>query len=391
MEKKRCSRCKEWKNLDCFGKNKSKKDGLQYQCKECKKKDDKEYYEEHKDEKKEYDKKYYNSLVKFNSTAKYRQDIELYEEIRESAEGYLQCKCYYCKMWFTPTIRNIINRLKSMNYENLGEGRLYCSEDCKKYCPEYGQILYFKNQIKIKPKKEKKEKKPFKHTEETKKLLSEKRKLYLKNNPDKHPWKNNDKFISMPCERIKEFLKDNNINFVEEYSPLKDRFFSIDIAFPDIKMGIEVNGNQHYKKNGELKSYYRDRHNLIEHDGWKLLEIHYSIYNNDEELQKLLDFIGKREQPDYSYYIKEQKEKEEQKKKNMPLKRGEKQKIKTDIKWEPYKELVLNSGIDFEKFGWVKKVSEILGLSHQKVNEWMKRYLLEFYEENCFKRKSPNN
>lgn len=33
--------------------------------------------------------------------------------------------------------------------------------------------------------------------------------------------------------------------------PLDDRSFSLDIAFPEKKIGIEVNGNQHYERNGE--------------------------------------------------------------------------------------------------------------------------------------------
>jgi hypothetical protein len=48
---------------------------------------------------------------------------------------------------------------------------------------------------------------------------------------------------------------------------------------------------------------------------------------------------------------------------------------------------VLNSGIDFSKFGWVKLVAEILGIKDPSVNRWMKRYLNEFYTERCFKRK----
>ena len=38
---------------------------------------------------------------------------------------------------------------------------------------------------------------------------------------------------------------------------------------------------------------------------------------------------------------------------------------------------------------WVAKVGELLGISPQKVNAWMKRYLPEFYESVCFKRKAP--
>jgi len=119
-------------------------------------------------------------------------------------------------------------------------------------------------------------------SEETKKVLSEKRKKFLSENPDKHPWKKNDKFKSVPCEFLKDKLKQNGFEFIPEYTPLQTRAFSIDIAFPEIKLGIEVNGNQHYNKDGTLKTYYQNRHDLIQADGWKLLELHYSsIYKED--------------------------------------------------------------------------------------------------------------
>jgi len=50
-------------------------------------------------------------------------------------------------------------------------------------------------------------------------------------------------------------------------------------------------------------------------------------------------------------------------------------------------DLILNSDIDFSKYGWVQKVSEILKISPQKVGKWMKRNMLEFYNTKCFKRK----
>lgn len=49
---------------------------------------------------------------------------------------------------------------------------------------------------------------------------------------------------------------------------------------------------------------------------------------------------------------------------------------------------VLDSNIDFSKLGWVKQVATLLGKREQKINAWMKKYMLEFYEKNCYKRNS---
>ena len=51
------------------------------------------------------------------------------------------------------------------------------------------------------------------HTDETKKLQSEIRKKWLADNPDKHPWRSKDRFRSVPCQVLKDALKNNNVNF----------------------------------------------------------------------------------------------------------------------------------------------------------------------------------
>jgi len=228
--------------------------------------------------------------------------------------------------------------------------------------------------------------KKFTHTEETKKVMSIKRKEYLKNNPDKHPWKNNSKFKSIPCEVVKDFLKNKKIDFIEEYQPLyPNRFFSIDIAFPDKKIGIEINGNQHYDNNGTLVKYYKDRHDLIETEDWKLYEFHYSAVYNKCIFLSIDDILkGSKVKVDFDYkfWISDKKIKQKLKKE----KREKKQKEKREKIDKKVNELI-NSDIDFSKFGWVQKTCEILNMEPQCVNRWMKKNMIEFYEDNCFKRK----
>lgn len=125
------------------------------------------------------------------------------------------------------------------------------------------------------------------HSEASKLKLSAIKKEWLRNNPDQHPWKQKDKFQSVPCEVLKKKMRDMNIEFVEEFQLLTDRFFSIDIALPEKKIGIEVNGNQHYNKDKTLKKYYQERHDLIEENGWRLIELHYSECYNDNVINNL--------------------------------------------------------------------------------------------------------
>jgi len=151
-----------------------------------------------------------------------------------------------------------------------------------------------------------------KPSEETKKLLSQKRKQFLRDNPDKHPWKSKNKFKSEPCENFKKILRENNYKFLEEFTPTSDYNYSIDIVFPEKMIGIEINGNQHYERNGKLKKYYQDRHDHIESSGWKLYEIHYSLCFNLEYILNLINQIyGAENKVDFNYeeYIKNKLEK----------------------------------------------------------------------------------
>lgn len=115
-------------------------------------------------------------------------------------------------------------------------------------------------------------------SDEQKKKQSDSMKAWLIKNPDKHLWRKPDKHRSIPCSTLKKKLEDSGVVFVEEFMPLNDRLFSIDIAFPEKKIGIEVNGNQHYnKEDGKLKPYYQERHDLIEAVGWRLIELHFTM------------------------------------------------------------------------------------------------------------------
>jgi len=202
-----CSKCKEEKNIEKFVKNKRCKDGYSYVCKKCRNiynieynkknaekrresvrkyykknkskisnylenyiKENKEkilkyqkeyrknnktkikkyrdkYNKDNKKEKSYYNKIYGKSFAKFDS---YFYKIEKYEEIRKDPdnEDYLQTKCANCDEWFNPTNYEVKNRIRAIKGTQVGELRLYCSDQCKELCSVYRQILYpkgFKN------------------------------------------------------------------------------------------------------------------------------------------------------------------------------------------------------------------------------------------------------
>lgn len=225
------------------------------------------------------------------------------------------------------------------------------------------------------------------HTEEVKEKISKSRKKYLQEHKDEHVWKRNTKFLSVPCQNLKNKFKELGINFIEELTPFNDYNYSIDIAWPDIKVGIEVNGNQHYNKDGSLVEYYQNRHNIFEERGWKIFEIHYSkcycININDFNDIFKLDIYDKN-------YIKEYFDKKEQKTiKQLEYKYKKEKKKESKIAF--YKKAIIslekNSNIDFSKFGWVGKAQEYLKekfniLLKGNISRFIKEYYPQFFENN---------
>lgn len=226
-------------------------------------------------------------------------------------------------------------------------------------------------------------------SQEAKDTISRKRKKWLAENKTLHNWKRPNKHESFPANVFKKKLKEASVSFISEYQPLEDRFFSIDIAFPDRKIGIEINGNQHYNNDKSLKPYYQERHDLIEAAGWKIFEYHYSIAYNNDICNKIIDELKNEfdlSSVDYSFYIKQPKK--DMRKYGSWKDAGKGRHSEWVEKQQKYIQCVLDSEIDFSKFGWVGKVADIINQKPQKVNNWMKAIMPEFYEARCFKRVS---
>ena len=222
---------------------------------------------------------------------------------------------------------------------------------------------------------------PHKWTNEEKLNLSNKRKQWLLEHKDQHVWGRDSKFLSEPCENLKQYLKDKGINFVEEYEPFDDINYCLDIAWPDEKIAIEVNGNQHYNRDGSLSKYYQKRHNLFISRGWKIFEIHYTkCYNiNINDFNNILklpiydkEYVGK--------YFSKKEIKEQEKLKIKEIKQKQKQEIEEQHK-QIICNLINNSGIDFTKSGWSTQAINYLLKRNELWNKGIFRCIRKYYPE----------
>lgn len=69
---------------------------------------------------------------------------------------------------------------------------------------------------------------------------------------------------SNPEKEFRKIISEYNLNITQYYIPPEnDRLFELDFADIDNRIAFEINGNQHYDKNGNLTEYYQDRHDYF--------------------------------------------------------------------------------------------------------------------------------
>ena len=234
-------------------------------------------------------------------------------------------------------------------------------------------------------------------SKETKLKISVARKKWLKENPDKHPWQNKS-FVhsSVPCEKFKSFLKEQNIDFIEEYLPVVHigRFFRIDIAFPDKKVAIEVNGNQHYESNGELKPYYKERQSILEENGWTVYQVHHTACFNPEKLSEFMDKVNSSEKKiefDYFNYVPREKKKYFCACGNIISKKS---KVCPKCYGLSNRKIVRPTKDELQKLIWEKPLIELgkqFGVSDSAVKKWCKNYGITDLPNNSYRQKIFHN
>jgi very-short-patch-repair endonuclease len=126
---------------------------------------------------------------------------------------------------------------------------------------------------------------PRKHSEETKKKISEIRKKYLQENPDKVPYKlNHSSKESYPEKYFTEVFRNEGIEVVKSFHI---GIYELDFCIADKRIDIEIDGSQHYCDEKIVESDKR-RNKFLEDDGWDVIRINWSEY-------KKLSFDEKRE------------------------------------------------------------------------------------------------
>jgi very-short-patch-repair endonuclease len=270
------------------------------------------------------------------------------------------------------------------------------------------------------------------HTEKTKRKLSKSRKKFLSKNKTSlwngaHSSKKSNPEMIVENELLRRKIKGWLYNF-------PNGTYEYDFGFPELKVDIEIDGRQHFTESRKEHDKIRDEWTVSQ--GWRVLRISASIVRKNVEtaVDEIVKFIGSENletqkvlnPKDYGLLSNEEKSEIKKIRKELSLLRLERKKFKIRRTSEKEKilknrlhEMELKTGkeeyllkeekrknkiekrklkietiiyeikhseIDFSKFGWADKIREIIKISPQKVNAWMKKHMSEFYEKNCFKR-----
>jgi len=127
----------------------------------------------------------------------------------------------------------------------------------------------------------------FKHTEETKKLLSKKRLEWMKNNPEKTAWRLSN--MSYPEKLM--FNKFLELEYDKKYLIVREKSvfpYFIDFAFENEKIALEIDGSQHLLPERLKNDILKDE--LLIKNNWTVIRVSdYEVKNNIDNIIKILE------------------------------------------------------------------------------------------------------
>lgn len=124
----------------------------------------------------------------------------------------------------------------------------------------------------------------FKHTEETKQTIREKRIKYMQQNPEQTAWSRRWKHEKSWPEKIFEDEL-NRRKITGWIYNLPVGIYEYDFGFPGLKIDVEIDGQWHNTKKQKLKDNLRDKYTLTE--GW--IVVRFSAKEIQKDVSKCVD------------------------------------------------------------------------------------------------------
>ena len=157
-------------------------------------------------------------------------------------------------------------------------------------------------------------------------------------------------------------------NFIEEFHLGK---WFMDFAWPNKKIYLEVDGEQHNWN--ERKKSDQEKDDFYKSLGWRVLRLpwKYVCNNTAEAIKNIIDFVDKSLIVDINWVdpniIKKQQKQNLVYNGQVNVLGIPHSGIVSIEEWENRKNLIINSGVDLTKFGWISKVMEQTKLSKRVI------------------------
>lgn len=219
----------------------------------------------------------------------------------------------------------------------------------------------------------------FKHSYESKLKISKAKSLFYKNNPKAATsWRQS--CMSYPEKLFQNLVEKNELakkyDIVREYSFFP---FFIDFAFVNIKLAVEIDGSQHWKKQSKIESDKKKDELLISND-WKIYRIpEFLIKKQFEQVEKdLLIYLQTfDEQPKLFTFSKKIIEYEELKK-YKKLQRQQLRQLSNNSREQLKQQWLIRRLNDVKQVGkqrgYVSELSKLWNVSHSQVRRFLLKY-----------------
>lgn len=214
--------------------------------------------------------------------------------------------------------------------------------------------------------------------EDTRKKISEK--IKLAHAEGRHPgWahKNQDLTRSTYPERWfrKVLAEDERFIGLVTVEQLRCGKYFLDFAFIEFMVDLEIDGRLHRIEEQRQKDIVRDE--FLNSKGWHVYRIDwdYLCANTQQCLNDFRSYLLSKDKDLKAFVRSTQK----------PIIISGEQKLR-DIA-DARMKILLEANIDFNKYGWVQRSADILGMKPQVFGRWIKRYFPDFLET-CYRRQS---
>lgn len=212
----------------------------------------------------------------------------------------------------------------------------------------------------------------YKHTEESKKIMREKRLEFMKNNPEKTAWRLSN--VSYPEKLCIEYIEKNSLDkkysIVREYSVFP---YFIDFAFVNEMVAIEIDGSQHLLPERKERDDKKDK--LLNDLGWLVIRVSEKEIktNIDEVFKQILSIL--KDKPKINNHriglVVKPKKRHKKERNEFGFTEKQIQSIKSQRRVErpPIDELKKL----IEKNGY-RGTGKIFGISDNAIRKWLKSY-----------------